>query len=63
MLGTSANQVFGGILDIKNAFYDMHPQAEAKRGIMRSGVLETISVEGSTAQSCTMHERTALEER
>jgi len=41
----------------------MRPQAEAKRGIMRAGVLETISAEGTMAQSCILKKRTAFKKR
>lgn len=51
------------ILDIKNTFYDMHPITDAKRGIMQTGVIESIWAEGSTALTCSIRERTALEER
>jgi hypothetical protein len=51
------------ILDIKNTFYNMHPISDAKRGIMQTGVIESIWAEGSTALTCSIRERTALEER
>ena len=51
------------ILDIKNTFCDMHPITDAKRGIMQTGVIESIWAEGSTALTCSIRERTALEER
>jgi len=51
------------ILDIKNTFYDMHPIMDAIRGIMQTGVIESIWAEGSTALTCSIRERTALEEQ
>jgi len=51
------------VLDIKNTFYDMHPSSDAKRGIMQTGVFETIRAEGITTPSCITRERTTLEEQ
>jgi len=41
----------------------MHPMLDAKRGIMRSGVLETISAEGNKTLSCILMGRTAFKKR